>query len=202
MALSALPLDRAQFDALLARLDSDRDNAAVRYEELRERLVRYFEWEGTADDDQLADECLTRLARRIAAGERVDSPAGYVAGIARLLARERRRAEAKRASTLPDIAAPQPKDEPRDWAKAEQHLDQCLAELPAESRSLVLRYYEGDAGERIRNRARLAREMGISVNSLRNRALRVRARLERCLVDCGGRDESGLGVTNRERTID
>jgi len=33
-------------DALLALLDSDRDRAGEKYEEIRLRLTRYFEWAG------------------------------------------------------------------------------------------------------------------------------------------------------------
>ena len=186
------PLGREEFDALLARLDSDRERAAAGYEALRERLLRYFEWEGTADAGELADEALTRLARRIAAGEAVQSLPGYAGGIARLLALEHKREVRRREPVLPinnvAIHAAQPDTvNPR----TERCLERCLEELAPESRSLILGYYDGDAGARIRNRNKLARELGISLNSLRNRALRLRDRLEKSLNDCLGETDRG-----------
>lgn len=177
------PLRREEFDALLARLDGDRDRAAAGYEALRERLLRYFDWEGSIEADALADEVLTRLARRIAAGEDVQNIYGYAAGIARLLSLEHRRTVRKR--DLISLPAAGPAE-----SGAATCLERCLEQLPKEGRTLILRYYDGDASARIRNRSILARELGVSLNSLRNRALRLRERLEKCLNDCLERDGS------------
>ena len=179
MALSFSPLRREELDALLARLDPDRDAAAAGSEALRHRLQRYFDWEGSPEADALADEVLTRLARKLAAGEPILNLPGYAAGIARLLALEHRRALRKR-----DMAILVPVESKEDRGQSEKCLERCLERLPADSRSLILRYYDGDAGARIRNRSRLAKEFSISLNSLRNRALRMRDRLESCLNGC------------------
>jgi DNA-directed RNA polymerase specialized sigma24 family protein len=183
MAVNPSPLGREEFDALLARLDSDRDRAAAGYESLRERLLRFFEWEGAVEAEELADEALTRLARRVAGGEAIQNLPAFAAGIARLIALEHRRSVRRREL----IVLPEPKE---DRSRADECLERCLQELPPDGRSLILRYYDGDAGARIRNRSRLAAELGISLNSLRNRALRLRDRLEKCLNDCLERDES------------
>ncbi len=177
------PLRREEFDALLARLDPERDRAAAGYEALRERLLRYFDWEGSVDADGLADEALTRLARKVASGEAIQNLPGYAAGIARLLALEHRRAVRKREL----IVLPEQQE---DGGEAAGCLERCLEELPPDSRLLILGYYDGDAGARIRNRSRMAKELGVSLNSLRNRALRVRDRLEKCLNSCLERDRS------------
>jgi len=189
VAVSASPLGREEFDALLGRIDENRDRAAAGYEVLRERLLRYFDWEGSVEAEALADEVLTRLARKVAAGEAIQNLHGYAAGIARLLALEHRRAVRKRDL----IVLPEPKE---DQSIAEGCLERCLEQLPEDSRSLILRYYDGDAGARIRNRSRLAAELGVSLNSLRNRALRMRDRLEKCLSECIARDGSRGNDTN------
>ena len=54
-------------------------------------------------------------------------------------------------------------------------IERCLAALPESSRELIERYYTGE-------RAALARELGISLNTLRNRALRIREKLG-CVCD-------------------
>src|ERR1051326_5706272 len=64
------PLTQQAFDALLACLDSDRERAAEKYETLRLKLVKFFEWRACAVAAQdLADEVINRVARRIDGGE-------------------------------------------------------------------------------------------------------------------------------------
>jgi hypothetical protein len=55
----------------------------------------------------------------------------------------------------------------------------------------VLQYYAADGGRnRIEGRRHLARALGVTESALRNRAQRLRDRLERCIVLClGPRDE-------------
>ncbi|MEN3332706.1 MAG: hypothetical protein V7641_2071 [Blastocatellia bacterium] len=54
----------------------------------------------------------------------------------------------------------------------------CLSQLPAESRALILDYYQGERGERIRHRKQMAERLGIPQNALRIRVHRIRERLE------------------------
>jgi DNA-directed RNA polymerase specialized sigma24 family protein len=58
-------------------------------------------------------------------------------------------------------------------------VERCLSTLPESSRDLIARYYCGE-------RAALAGELGISLNTLRNRALRIREKLYECVT--GSRD--------------
>jgi len=60
-------------------------------------------------------------------------------------------------------------------------LDGCLDQLGARARVLILDYYGADGAQRIRARQKLAGELGSSLNALRNRALRLRETLERCV---------------------
>ena len=62
--------------------------------------------------------------------------------------------------------------------------DRCLAELPEDSRSLLLRYYEGEQSAKISNRRRLASLLGLTDNALRSRVQRLRDRLEQCVHGC------------------
>ena len=76
------------FEKLLALFDPDPDIAAIRYEEMRRRLRKFFEWNRVNDPDQLVDETFDRAARRIDEGVEVRNLASYLTGIARLLLRE------------------------------------------------------------------------------------------------------------------
>ena len=178
------------FEILLSQLGPDRDQAGERYETIRRKLIRLFEWRGCAAPEDLADETINRVARRIAEGVELHSaePYGYFCGVAHLLFKEvlRRAAREHRAldssgemlfpTALPVVADDEP-DDPRLHC-----LRQCLAALPNDQRDLVLQYHQGESN--IRHRKALSQELGIPMNALRIRVHRVRRKLEACLDDC------------------
>ena len=57
----------------------------------------------------------------------------------------------------------------------------------ADNRDLILEYYQGEKSEKIRNRKKLLERLGVPVNTLRMRALRLRERLQGCVEECVGR---------------
>src|SRR2546425_440749 len=63
-------------------------------------------------------------------------------------------------------------------------LDNCLERLAPQSRQIIERYYAENKRAKIDLRKRIAREFGISLNTLRLRALRIRARLQTCIKKC------------------
>jgi DNA-directed RNA polymerase specialized sigma24 family protein len=63
-------------------------------------------------------------------------------------------------------------------------LRSCLQTLSNENRELILEYYQGEKREKIQNRKRLMERLGIPVNTLRMRALRLRERLQGCVEEC------------------
>jgi len=189
MALSA-PLDQPAFDALLAALAPSREDAAQAYEALRLRLIRFFAWEGCALPEDAADETINRVAAKLAAGEKILNLLAYASGVARLVAKETLRNQGREQHRqVLHFPAPKP---PEPGAAEERCFDRCLAALPAESRQLLLDYYKGDAAARIEQRQKMAAERNISLNSLRNRALRLREKLEASIRGClaGNRDAS------------
>jgi DNA-directed RNA polymerase specialized sigma24 family protein len=74
-------------------------------------------------------------------------------------------------------------------------LEECMLALPAEQRRLVLEYYQGDKGVKIKRRRRLARELNIALNALRIRAYRIRATLQLCVEACIARAEAARNVS-------
>ena len=63
-------------------------------------------------------------------------------------------------------------------------LDRCLAGLDHSSRELALEYYRHDRSAKIDHRWALARRVGITLNALRIKALRIRQTLEQCVQKC------------------
>ena len=169
------------FDLLLQRLGQGGEGA-LGYERLRNRLVAFFRLRFPAQAEALADDVLDRLARRLAEGTVVDSLAGYALGIARLVSLEEshRQQKLRRAATetLRD-AVSQSEAEPDPILPI---LQACLQSLGADSAAFILEYYGADTGaKRIERRQRMAESSGVSVNALRNRALRIRLALEKCV---------------------
>ena len=169
------------FEALLARLRAD-GGEALAYEALRRRLIQFFRLHVPAEADDLADVSLDRLARKIHEGTEVASVPSYALGIARMVLHESHARSARRRAAADDptwIAVDDETDGETEAALAA--LSACLDASGGESRGLMLAYYGADGAARIAERQRLAAERGISLNALRNRALRLREALEECV---------------------
>jgi DNA-directed RNA polymerase specialized sigma24 family protein len=161
---------------LLTSLDLDSTRAAEHYEELRARLIERFRARGLSDAEHLADETFDRVARRLRESEQPRDLARYIFGTGRLVALEASR-RARRSQPLDDEAAFDAPLPPRDCEARIEALSVCLAELPAPTRELLLRYEHGHRGERIAHRRALALELGIGINALRIRVHRLREKL-------------------------
>src|SRR5258708_30616564 len=83
----AWTLSSPAFDRRLAALDPDRDRAATAYEELRRRLIGLLRWWGVPSAEDLADETLDRVARKLEGGVTIEngSIGAYVRGVARMV---------------------------------------------------------------------------------------------------------------------
>jgi hypothetical protein len=63
-------------------------------------------------------------------------------------------------------------------------LEHCIQDLLHKDRELIGQYYQGEKRERIENRERLTRQLGIFANALSIQAHRLKNRLEKCVKDC------------------
>ena len=190
------------FDALLAALAGDREQAAERFETIRARLVKFFEWRGCADARERADETIDRVARRLADGGTftTNDPYTFFYSVATNVLREYWRSPERKAQPLDAVQPARVVVDPISEAaqadarhERERQMDclsRCLAELPPESRSLMVRYHLDATGGHAGARARLAESLGIPLNALRIRAFRIRQALERCVVKC----QAGIGI--------
>lgn len=175
------------FTKLLAILDPDPETAGGKYEKVRRQLIKFFECRGSFISDELADETLNRLARKIDEGEEIEKNVYALSlGIARfvllesLKSPENRRVEMKELAT---VAAP-----PGSWEADDELWEVCLREclrgVSKENRELIIEYYEDEGRARVDERKMLAARLGISLNALVNRAKRTRDKLEECVTRC------------------
>jgi DNA-directed RNA polymerase specialized sigma24 family protein len=178
-------------DALLAWLDPDKERAAAEYVRLHLRLTKMFEARGCSTPEECADETFSRVGRQLLEGKeiRTDNPIVYIYGVARFVLLEQW--SKPMHENLEDVA---PDKLGRDGShdleyreeKDRQHacLEECLRELPTESRILVLEYYAEDKTLKIDTRNRMARSLGIAASVLRNRIFKLRNNLRTCVAAC------------------
>jgi DNA-directed RNA polymerase specialized sigma24 family protein len=169
------------------------------YLEMRRRLVGYFDRKGCLDSNNLADETLNRVARRLEEEGTIEaaSPAQYCYIVARFVFFEYLRRGDHAAVPFEDATQPGatvPRTQIADEREAESEeavkrfgcLEHCLATLPASDRELILAYYSGERSDKIEQRKQIARRLGLSPNALTIKACRIRARIEDCVNGCLG----------------
>lgn len=184
-------LTREALDSLLDYLGPDRRAAGERYEEIRGRLIRLFQWRGCDQAEELADETINRVADKISTGLEIrsDDPFRYFCGVGHLVFKEILRRQQRERSALEEVRHLPPPPEPDEEDERLARLRECMEALEADQRSLILDYHRGEGGERIRRRRAIADRLGVPINALRIRVHRIRVRLEQC-VQPGG-DSNG-----------
>ena len=175
-------LSQSSFDRFLANLDSDRDRAGQKYEALRNRLVKFFEWRACRFADDLADETLDRVARKVDKGEQINDYINYSFGVARLLYLEAVKKQVKQQAVIIEMPLMNNFHEEEDPQL--NCLETCLQKLSENNRTMILHYYHNDKQAKIDYRKKLAEKLGLSLNALRIKALRVRGKLEECVFKC------------------
>lgn len=176
-------LTEEAFAKFLACLDPDPARAGEKYEELRETLVKFLDWRGAPFPEELVDETFNRVTRKLEEGETIRDAPNYCHSVARLIFLQwlerfgNKRAELEELSM---VATPEPDvtDVRREF------LNQCLRQLPAENRDLIIEYYRyrKSGQQKINHRASMAKRLGIPLNALRSRVQRIRDKLERCIM--------------------
>ena len=174
-------LTQEAFDRLLVWLDPDHERAGKRYEVIRQRLMKIFISRGCASAEDLADETINRVTRRLQeiVGQYTGDPALYFYGVAQKVYLEY--VKKKTARTLPTPCQP---DELENIEHEHECLEQCLEQLTPRNRELIVGYYQGDKQLMILHRKGLAQRLGITLNALRLRADRIRTILQECVDAC------------------
>lgn len=187
-------LDEAEFEKLLLWLDPDPDHAGLKYEVIRQKLIRYFAANRRCSDVEnldLTDETIDRVAHIIAQGKIITGePSLFFLGVAKRVALERhRRPEVRLKVPIETLTLQEQRRYLTDGSSTSSPLlsdeeferfERGLAELHSQDRKLITEFYQGDGpGKSLTIRQRLAAELGIKVTALRARALRIRRRIEK-----------------------
>ena len=173
-------LTKEAFDQLLRWLDSDRDNAAAKYERIRFRLIRIFAARGCFDAEDLADQTIDVILVKIdwLIENYEGEPALYFYAVAKKIFLEH-----LKKKPPPDLPPPDPN--PPEVELRSRCLQQCSKqELAPAEHLLLVKYHKGEGQERIRLRKELAKQLGITLNALRIRVFHLVARLRPCVKNC------------------
>lgn len=173
-------LEPADFARLLTWLDPNPDRAGQLYESIRWRLIAVLASRGCHIPEELADEIIDRVARRVndIAANYTGDKAIYFLGVMNNVHHEYLRRPA-----VPRLVAPA-NDEVEVKEQTHLCLDRCLAKLSPHAREIIQQYYAADRQAKISLRKRIAAKFGVSSSNLRLRALRIRARLQTCIEQC------------------
>lgn len=168
------------FDDLLAWLHPDRDIAGQKYETIRAGLIRIFVAKGFSDAEDLVDETIARVTKRLPdiregyAGE----PASYFHGVTRNIIRERYRVK-EIATDFSPVASVQITSRSAEY----ECLVRCLQFLNPDKRELILDYFLYEGHDKIEHHKTMAQELGITVGALRGRAHHIKADLEKRVTE-------------------
>lgn len=176
-----MDISQEPFDTLLAWLDTEREAAGRKYEIIRAGLVRIFVSQGFSDAENLADLTINRVTNRLPdiRESYVGDPARYFHGVARNIAHEARRRKEIATDKIPERPS-----QVTNTSDRYNCLLGCLKLLPREKSELILDYYLYEGRDKIEHRRRMAAELEITEGALRTRVHHIRAKLEKCVLDC------------------
>jgi len=183
-----LGFTKEKFDGLLAWLDSNREVAGRKYEEIRSSLIKIFAWRKCGDAEGLADETINIVAHKVAHIKDTyeGKPKIYFYGVARKLIKECNKSrtltialeEAKSYDTWIDDESKE------DLEREDVCLRHCLEQLSLPNRKLIFEYHEKEGQAKIDLRKEMAQRLGIDLNALRVRMYRIRTTLGKCIDRC------------------
>ena len=173
-------LEPADFDRLLTWLDPNADRAGQLYESIRWRLIAILASRGCHIPEELADEVIDRVARRVKDIEAMytGDKAIYFLGVMNNVHHEYLRRPAVPRLVLAG------NDQVEVKEQTYVCLDRCLAKLSPHAREIIQQYYAEDKQAKISLRKRIAAKFGMTGSNLRLRALRIRAKLQTCIEQC------------------
>jgi RNA polymerase sigma factor (sigma-70 family) len=178
------------FERLLNALDPNHERAGERYLDLSLKLRNFFVWKGCreSDADDLVDETLDRLAKKLGEGKIVVSINAYAHGIAKnvLFEYSRNRIEKSLEEDPPEIPIPETQEESD---KRYECLEKCLAKLKSADREQIIGYYDVEENEKNKHRRkRLAEQFNKTALSLKVHTTRLREKLRKCINSCAKRE--------------
>ena len=177
--MKILGLSQEAFFRLLARLNADPALAGEEYENLRARLIYFFERKGCRIPAELSDETIDRVARKVGEGLEIEDVFKFSYGVARLVLLEHWN-DPKREWDQLDERLPSPRSN-REYDDCRlECMEKCLQALPPKDRDLIVKNCTLDK----KGKEELARSLKVTINALRIKVFRIRTKLHGCREKC------------------
>lgn len=201
---SSSSLSPQDFDRFLYWLEPNRETSAKKYQEIHQKLTRYFYFKGCKCPEDLTDETVDRVAIRILRESLPAFSNGHLKlfyGYAKNVYLEYLKYVGRFESFEPGSVEVPGGTEGAAWLLAiledpdsgdpsaeRQHLclDRCLKRIAAADRELLLHYYNYPRGEKATHRKTIAKEWRITLNALRIRICRLQSKVAYCVKRCLG----------------
>jgi DNA-directed RNA polymerase specialized sigma24 family protein len=175
--LSGMYTNEENFTKLLFKLEPHGDDDDARYKQLRFKLIKFFAWRRCEDPEGLADETISRTAKRLNEGEEIlaENPYAYLYAVGKNVYREYWRGKKKDEAIVKGL----PESESPLIEGAEDCRSYCLQKISANKQRLLREYYLGE-----RSRETLAQSLDLTINGLRLKVHRLKNDLKSCYKDC------------------
>jgi DNA-directed RNA polymerase specialized sigma24 family protein len=169
-----------KFEFFLRWLDPVQEQACDEYEKLRFRLITFFSHRKSLFPEDLADETINRVILKINE-ENIENKLAYFFGVAKNVYLESLRKE-KVHLNVDDIEPVAPP--PAEPAFSDDCLNECLAQLSPENRTLILDYFSEEKQAKISAHKQLSKALKMSQTALRMKIVRIKKKLKLCLTEC------------------
>jgi DNA-directed RNA polymerase specialized sigma24 family protein len=178
---------KENFDKLLDWLSHDRDEAGLRFEQIRDGLSRYFSIKGCHDPETLADETMNRVTTRI---DSLDlntgaKPSSIFFGFANKVFLEYYRSDKKRTVQLSEAferVSVGSVHSTTDFAV--DCLRKCLSDLNMPDSKLLVEYYSEEKQAKFELRRQLAIKKEMAMGALHTKIHRIKGILRPCVENC------------------
>lgn len=186
------------FARILALLSPDIEEAGRRYGRLHKRLTGFFSLQGISDPLTAADQAIDRAASKIAAGTVVPDVDKYCLGIARNIAREKRRFMQRENIAFQNFIEYVDDFPVKQLERIYGILKPCFEELAIEEQQLLAAYchkVKGQANAEVRRQ--LSETLNMTMLALRVRVNRLRKKLTDCVQKRSRNIETGNSISNK-----
>jgi len=170
------------FEKMLIWLDRDRDIAGRKFEAIRLRLIKIFDYRQCSNSEELSDIVFDRVLQKFDenAVTNDSNPGLYFYKVADHVYRENLRKPISVEMSDEMIV----EMEKEGFDPYYECLKKCLEHLSAGHRKLIVNYYEEEKREKISYHKLLAKKFGVKLNVLHMQAYRIRKKLQKCVLQC------------------
>lgn len=178
---------KENFDKLLDWLSPDRDEAGVRFEQIREGLIRFFRLKGSHEPELLADESMNRVINRIDTLDLTTgaNPTSLFYGFAANVFLEYFRTEKMRTVQLNE--AFERNSFRHTHVTTDLDIDclhKCLNGLTGIDGRLIIEYYSEERKAKFEVRQKIAKQNEMAMGTLHTKIHRIKGVLRPCVEKC------------------